>query len=301
MHVSIKHAWRLVLGAAAAVVCLAGMPSAGHAASITMCVKRNGVIAGLNTTCKVAQVNLTFDANGVEGPAGPIGPKGPAGPQGDQGATGPQGPQGPFGPTGPGGSVGIAGVQGPAGATGAPGATGPRGDQGDQGPKGPVGLAGPDGLDGLNGTNYSLLTGGDLGNSVATTFGFQGTVSGLNSPVYFGPGNGSDNQLESVTVPIDESDAIQLYVQTKNVPNPGEFFTFTLCVNNTCDPAGLSCTILLPNLTECSDTAHTVSFKQGDTIALKATASAGAAQSNVTWSVVLKQTAKRPLPIAAAF
>jgi hypothetical protein len=136
-----------------------------------------------------------------------------------------------------------------------------------------------------------LLTGGDLGSSVQTLDSNEGVLSGTNSPLYYGPGNGVDTIFESEAVPIDSGTASTLWVQTKNVAGPGEFYTFTLCKNGVCDPKGVSCTISLPTLTECSDLVGKLSFAQGDTIELQGTASGKAAATEVSWSVVITQTA----------
>jgi hypothetical protein len=142
-----------------------------------------------------------------------------------------------------------------------------------------------------------LLTGGDLGDSVQVFDGGGGLLSGRNTPLYYGPGNGVDSIVESEAVPIDSGTASQLWVQTKNVAGPGETYTFVLCKNGVCDPKGLTCTINLPTLTECNDPLGTLSFSQGDTIYLKGIASSGAMQTDVSWSVVMTQTANPPLVV----
>ena len=82
----------------------------------------------------------------------------------------------------------------------------------------------------------------------------------------------------------------QLWVQTKNVPGPGESYTFQLCINSDCHSPPVSCTIDLPNLTECNDLLDSQKYNAGDTIALKATATDGAAPTEVSWMVVVHQT-----------
>jgi len=140
-----------------------------------------------------------------------------------------------------------------------------------------------------------MLAGCDLGSSVQTLDSNEGLLSGLNQPLYYGPGNGVDNILESMAVPIDFGTASKLYVQTKQVAGPGQTYTFVLCKNSVCDPNGVTCTINLPNLTECSDLIHTLDYAPGDTIALKGTASLSAAPTEVSWSVVITQTAPTPV------
>jgi hypothetical protein len=140
-----------------------------------------------------------------------------------------------------------------------------------------------------------MLAGGDLGSSVQTLDSNEGLLSGLNQPLYYGPGNGVDNILESMAVPIDSGTASKLYVQTKQVAGSGQVYTFELCINGNC-ATGVTCTINLPTLSECSDLVHTQDYAPGDTIALKGTASLSAAPTEVSWSVVITQTAPTPLP-----
>jgi hypothetical protein len=142
-----------------------------------------------------------------------------------------------------------------------------------------------------------MLVGGDLGTSVQTlntSDGNNGLLGGSNSPLFYGPGDGVDNEIESEAVPIDFGTVGQLYVQTKNVPGAGESYTFVLCKNKVCDSKGVTCTISIPNLTECNDLIDTASYSPGDTISLQGTATGGAAPTDVTWSVVMKQTAPPP-------
>jgi hypothetical protein len=91
-------------------------------------------------------------------------------------------------------------------------------------------------------------------------------------------------------VPIDASTVTQLWVQTKNVPGPGESYTFQLCINSDCWSSPVTCTIGLPTETECNDLLHIQKYKPGDTIALMGTASTNAAPTEVSWMVVVHQT-----------
>ena len=140
-----------------------------------------------------------------------------------------------------------------------------------------------------------MLAGGDLGSSVQTLDSNEGLLSGLNQPLYYGPGHGVDNILERRAVPIDSGTASKLYVQTKQVAGPGQVYTFELCINSNCT-TGVKCTINLPTLSECSDLTHTLDYAPGDTIALKGTASLSATPTEVSWSVVITQTAPTPPP-----
>ena len=74
-----------------------------------------------------ASWQLTFPAEGPQGPQGLAGPEGPRGPQGATGEIGPEGPQGLQGLIGPVGPQGLQGDEGPAGPEG------PQGPQGEPG------------------------------------------------------------------------------------------------------------------------------------------------------------------------
>src|SRR5258708_32101827 len=107
MHFSLTHARRALLGAATGVLFLAGLPGAGHADTLTLCISPKGKIDSVNSSCSPADRLITWDSNGVTGPIGPQGPAGPQGAPGPTGAAGPQGPQGPLSPTGRIGPVGA--------------------------------------------------------------------------------------------------------------------------------------------------------------------------------------------------
>jgi len=92
----------------------------------------NQIVAKLPGSVAAGTFSVTVTANsgastvfdltyGAEGPQGPTGPQGAAGAKGPAGAQGTAGSQGPAGPRG------VAGVQGPTGPTGQ---TGPQGPQG---------------------------------------------------------------------------------------------------------------------------------------------------------------------------
>lgn len=398
MHVSLRHARRVILGTAVAALFLAGMPSTGQAQTdeglISICVNPSGgeIKLPLSKLCKKPNILLTWDPNGLEGPAGPIGiaglqgPAGPTGPTGANGAqggpgaggaigvagptgaSGPSGPQGLAGPAGPIGSTGTPGASGPAGPgglagiAGAIGVIGPTGASGQAGPSGPVGPGGADGLvgnlgptgpggegggmgaqgpqgqqgaqgltgsnglpglaglNGTNGTQSFLLTGGDLGFKVQfyNYINFTGPngpneflLGGASStpipgwsPLYYGPGNGVDQVLNSEAVPVDAGVASHLYVETASTAsgaNPEPFpstYKFELCINSNCH-TGVTCTITLPTLTECQDLVDTQAYNAGDDIALKGIASSGcgidcAQATNVKWSVVYALTTPPP-------
>ncbi len=323
MHVSLRHARRMLLGVAMGALFLAAAPRAGQAEILTICIPPHGqnILLPLGGTCSPPNRQITWDSNGVVGPSGPQGPKGmqgPAGPTGAMGEGGPQGPVGPAGVIGPSGLAGATGPIGPAGEVGQQGPQGPTGPTGTTGPQGPTGAAGPNGI---NGAQYYTLGGGNLGSNVELTFGYTSALGGpsapsggnpfcttgtcSNSPIYYGPGNGADTQLESIAVPIDASTVTQLWVQTTNVPGPGQNYTFQLCINSDCTSPKVTCTIgnnppnsSFPSLTECaSEKGEAQDFQPGDTIALRGTATSAAAPTEVTWLVVMHQTGGTGAPI----
>jgi hypothetical protein len=293
MHVLLKHARRVALGVAMGALLLAAAPGSGQADILTLCISPSAqkVVLPIGGTCSKPNRLITWDSNGVEGPSGPQGPKGMQGPQGPTGTAGQMGPQGPVGPAG---AIGMAGNVGATGPIGPAGQMGQQGPQGPTGPTGATGPTGPTGAPGVNGTQFYTLGGGDLGSNVELLFGYDSVLSGLGSPgttpVYYGPGNGADSILESEAVPIDASTVTQLWVQTKQAPGPGESYTFQLCINSDCSTPAVTCSINLPNLTECNDLIHSQKYSAGDTIALKGTASDGAARTEVSWMVVVHQT-----------
>lgn len=257
MHGTLVHARRWTLGAAAAVVVMLGLASTGNAQTVTLCINmKKGTIVSIGGPCGGGQVNLTFDQNGVQGPAGPTGPQGPAGLPGATGAPGGIGPQGAQGAPGQAGDIGPVGILGPVGPTGPPGLagfdagpTGPSGATGPQGATGPVGPTGP------NAFNTSILTGGDLGVDVASASGTQLVKAA--ATWYLGPGNGMATQQLSEDVPLPGSwcpappasgatpaTLSQLRVHVTAPPGDGdEFLVFNVCVNDNCSSPLLTCTI----------------------------------------------------------
>lgn len=159
MPASFKFAWRWLVGAAAAaILCVAALPSVGHAENIEICINNgNGRIKGINLGQGACTGNTTELDWAAVGPAGPTGMQGVVG---DPGLPGTQGPQGAPGLQGPPGEQGDAGPQGPQGAIGPTGPTGPAGimgEEGVRGPTGPTGLTGPSGIPGISEANISGL------------------------------------------------------------------------------------------------------------------------------------------------
>ena len=306
MPASPKLAWRWIVGTtAAAMLCLAMLPSVGHAETLTICVNGNGKIKGVNVSCN--GTSLTWETVGPQGDQGPTGVDGPPGHAGPQGAAGGPGIQGP------------SGAQGAFGPTGDPGAAGVIGDQGVQGIQGNPGIQGIPGLKGITGIpgfnggtehNKTFLTGGTLG-----TFGGVGhegiELSGLrvvNSKLFLGPGNAADTTVNAgitpkndVAVPMtDPGNAYNLFVRVDNHPGinpaggPISFF-FQLCKNDATVDANCTpvlCTITDPD-TNCKDTVDFVTlagdklpYVAGDFMTLRAfTDDSTANAANVAWSV----------------
>src|SRR5277367_650884 len=117
MHVSFRHARRVVLGVAVGALLLAAAPGSGHAEILSICVSPHGqkIILPLGGTCNPPARQITWDSGGVTGPSGAQGPAGMQGPAGATGPDGDPGPQGPVGPAGAIGPVGDVGVTGPEG------------------------------------------------------------------------------------------------------------------------------------------------------------------------------------------
>src|SRR5277367_5575553 len=189
MHVLLRHARRVMLGVAMGALFLAAAPGTGRAQLVTLCyAPHTRKIVNVDGVCSPPNRAITWNVDGVTGS------------RGQQGPAGMQGPAGPAGPVGLLGGTGATGPEGPAGELGAQGLQGPTG------PTGPTGVTGPTGYDGEAGTNgvqFYTLGGGDLGTNVELLFGpgFAGILSGTGgigtSPIYYGPGNGSDTILES--------------------------------------------------------------------------------------------------------
>jgi len=299
MHGLLRHARRVMLCAAAGALLFAGVAHAGDDDILTICIAaKTKRIISINSSCPPPNRAITWDAEGIVGPTGPQGPLGEQGPIGPTGPSGVTGPQGPVGPAGAIGAVGLVGTTGPVGPAGETGQQGPQGPTGPTGPTGATGPTGPTGVNGINGVQYYTLSGGDLGSNVVFLYGFTNELAGIDftslgegtNPIFYGPGNGADIELESEAVPIDASTETQLWVQTKDAPGANQSYTFQLCRNSDCTSSPVHCSIALGGLTTCSDLVDTQVFAAGDTIALKATASDGAAPTEVSWTVVMHQT-----------
>ena len=80
MHVSLKHARRVVLGVAVGALFLAAAPGSGQAEILTLCISPSAqkVVLPLGGTCNKPNRLITWDSYGVVGPSGPLGSQGSA-------------------------------------------------------------------------------------------------------------------------------------------------------------------------------------------------------------------------------
>ena len=320
MYGTLVHARRWTLAAAAAVVVMLGLPTRGHAQTITLCINpRHGTIVSIGGPCGGGQVELDFNMDGITGPAGPTGPQGPAGVPGVTGMQGGQGPQGPVGAPGPDGNIGPTGLVGPNGPTGPPGLAGfSAGPTGPIGATGPTGPTGGTGVTGPNAFNTSILTGGNLGINVASAAGNR--LGNALQTWFLGAGNGMDLQQLSEDVPLPGSWALgapptltaapatlsNLLVRVTVPPGGGDAYTFTVCVNDVCTQP-LMCNIAGDAATigggaECSDTSHTVMINNGDQVSIQVTQVQGGIGSDplstadVSWSMLFRRFANGDEP-----
>lgn len=218
------RALRGLLGAAAAAATLATMmialPAPANAALISICVKADGEIAGINNSTCGKKTRLVWNfpgptgPQGVQGPAGATGAMGPSGPQGPAGVLGPPGVKGPTGPVGIAGPPGPVGSEGFNGVDGATGATGPTGVIGPTGSVGPTGDGGkgPSPTDNLaypGGDQLAVLTGGTLGATVGSDDGPSGEpvtnvdLGGTDRAIAMGPGNGAERAFCNNSFPAN--------------------------------------------------------------------------------------------------
>src|SRR5215469_8729714 len=202
MPQSLKNMWRWLAGASAAAMLIAIVSPAANAqvpdtGIISICVAKDGQIAGINTNCRRRhQIKLTWNIPGPEGAQGLQGPVGPSGVQGEPGPTGSQGAVGAVGPAGP---MGAMGLTGPVGVQGVTGPSGPTGNVGKPGPTGVVGVTGPSGTPAAHtGDDVEILSGGSLGATIGHNADIQLTTNtgtsltgGPTFPLYMGPGNGA--------------------------------------------------------------------------------------------------------------
>jgi hypothetical protein len=272
----------------------ATIPAATPAGAYLLTVQNGSTFLAALFTATIGQVGPAGPA-GIPGPAGPpgapgqAGPAGSAGPAGPPGTAGPTGPPGSVGPTGPPGSAGPTGPPGSAGPTGPPGSAGPAGPPGSAGPAGPPGSAGPAGPAGPSGPTGSPGPAGPTGPagpagggvSAATyiasfTNPGQGAGTTFFAPPTF-PSNGtniSDNtaiasssQANFLSSPI-ACTVSALNVGVNNYNTPGSDTT-KITVYKNMAATTMTCSVSTDgNAGGCTDSTHTFTVVQGDSLAL---------------------------------
>ncbi|HUY37699.1 MAG TPA: hypothetical protein VMV13_02660 [Candidatus Binataceae bacterium] len=242
-------------------------------------VGAQGAVGPAGATGAAGTTGLT----GLTGATGPVGLVGAAGAQGATGLAGPQGVTGAVGNQGPVGAIGPTGPTGIVGPTGPIGLQGAQGPQGAQGATGPVG---PQGIQGVAGDNTSILSGGNLGQTIGAARAIQFSANRDVTPLYLGPGDGASNSSQSsVSVPVPAGTLSNLNVALDHAPgssaNPTYGYTITVCDNAAC--SGPTCQILGVS-TACIATG-TQTYATGDAMTLEVTSVTGLeTTANATWS-----------------
>jgi hypothetical protein len=133
--VKVAIALAMLVGAGSLAAVATTRPAAESNVILACRAKITGLLRVVSDSskCTKRELPISWNIQGLAGPAGAQGPKGDQGGPGPQGDRGPQGPAGPQGTQGPTGARGPAGPQGPAGAQGAAGPQGPPGPKGDPG------------------------------------------------------------------------------------------------------------------------------------------------------------------------
>jgi len=254
---------RWMLGASAAALLLLGIPTAGRAQMVNICVQ-HGLVKSINSACVGKQIPLSWSEVGGAGLAGAQGPQGAGGVVGPAGSEGAQGVAGNSGPTGP---IGLQGPPGPVGPSG------PQGLQGAAGPVGPLGPSGPQGLAGIPAVNSVVISGG-LGGSRLSSF--YGTTLHNTDDTCIGAGNASDLFVNrpSEYSPLPSGGTlsnfrVQLSTNPTGPTRAGDSFFVGSCTvpspTTNCGLVIITCTVIGPD-TSCSDTSHTVTLTAGQLI-----------------------------------
>lgn len=202
------------------------------------------------------QIEVTYDADAVEGPTTELlidvigyltegsGAPGPAGPAGETGPAGDTGSLGPAGPTGPAGRTGDTGATGAAGPAGAVGPAGPESGS-------PVIGGGVDFIDPLDTSGYVSLGRSGIvvasSSDVGAVIPVDGTLTSLNVHLV--------HTVGSVTVTVYVNDAA----------------------------TAMTCTIAAADST-CADTTNTAVLEAGDTVAVLIDNTDGQVITNFSWT-----------------
>jgi IPT/TIG domain/Collagen triple helix repeat (20 copies) len=245
----------------------ATIPAATPAGAYLLTVQNGSTFLAALFTATIGQVGPAGPA-GIPGPAGPPGAPGQAGPAG---SAGPAGPPGTAGPTGPPGSVGPTGPPGSAGPTGPPGSAGPAGPAGPSGPTGSPGPAGPTGPAGPAGGGVSAATYiasfTNPGQGAGTTFFAPPTFPSNGTNISDNTAIASSSQANFLSSPI-ACTVSALNVGVNNYNTPGSDTT-KITVYKNMAATTMTCSVSTDgNAGGCTDSTHTFTVVQGDSLAL---------------------------------
>jgi hypothetical protein len=236
----------------------ATIPAATPAGAYLLTVQNGSTFLAALFTATIGQVGPAGPA-GIPGPAGPpgapgqAGPAGSAGPAGPPGTAGPTGPPGSVGPTGPPGSAGPAGPAGPSGPTGSPG------------PAGPTGPAGPAG-GGVSAATY-IASFTNPGQGAGTTFFAPPTFPSNGTNISDNTAIASSSQANFLSSPI-ACTVSALNVGVNNYNTPGSDTT-KITVYKNMAATTMTCSVSTDgNAGGCTDSTHTFTVVQGDSLAL---------------------------------
>jgi Collagen triple helix repeat (20 copies)/IPT/TIG domain len=230
----------------------ATIPAATPAGAYLLTVQNGSTFLAALFTATIGQVGPAGPA-GIPGPAGPPGAPGQAGPAGSAGPAGPAGPPGSAGPAGPPGSAGPAGPAGPSGPTGSPG------------PAGPTGPAGPAG-GGVSAATY-IASFTNPGQGAGTTFFAPPTFPSNGTNISDNTAIASSSQANFLSSPI-ACTVSALNVGVNNYNTPGSDTT-KITVYKNMAATTMTCSVSTDgNAGGCTDSTHTFTVVQGDSLAL---------------------------------
>jgi hypothetical protein len=239
----------------------ATIPAATPAGAYLLTVQNGSTFLAALFTTTIGQIGPAGPA-GLPGPAGapgPAGPPGGVGPAGPAGAVGPAGPAGAVGPAGPAGAVGPAG---PAGAVGPAGPSGPTGATGTAGPAGPAGPAGG----GVSAATY-IASFTNPGSGAGTTFFASPTTPSSGTDISKNTEIAGTTQANFVSSPVACTVAA-LNVGVNNYNTSGSDITKITVYKNTAATT-MTCSVTTDgNASGCTDSIHTFTVVQGDSLAL---------------------------------
>ena len=177
--------------------------------------------------------------------------------------------------------------------------------------------------------NAEVLTGGNLGDTIQSTFvtpvvtsGVHlGAVGGLTTTIFLGPGDGADPEQDTVAVPMPAGTLHDLWISTDSGPGAGECYVFAVCVGATSslNPLALDGCMLPASLSfppspsappyfycstcdnsgaaTCNDATDTAPVLDGNMFSVEAVSSSGAGVADVSWSIKFDQTVPSIAPV----